>query len=68
MLEQVDYEYDFFEQKQKATGVDDENQHFPAAYLKYSRSFNTIVLGTQNGMLGTVSIAAEKQDEEEEDQ
>jgi CRISPR/Cas system CMR-associated protein Cmr5 small subunit len=68
MLDQVDYEYDFFEQKQKISGVEDENMRYPAAYMKYSRSFNTIVLGTQNGMLGTVAIAAEKQDEEEEDQ
>jgi hypothetical protein len=67
ILDQIDYEYDFFEQKQKITGVEDESQRYPAAYLKYSRSYNQIVLGTQNGMLGKVAIPAEKPDEEEEE-
>jgi predicted KAP-like P-loop ATPase len=35
--------------------------------LKYSRSYQTIVLGTQNGVLAKVAIVAEKQDEEDDE-
>jgi hypothetical protein len=39
ILDQVDYEYDFFDQKAKlGQGLDDESR-YPAAYLKYSRSY-----------------------------
>lgn len=40
LLEQVDYEYDFFENKAKVTGESDEATRYPAAYIKYSRSYN----------------------------
>lgn len=45
MFDTVDYEYNFFEQKQKVTGDEDESR-FPPAYMKYSRSYNQILLGT----------------------
>jgi len=68
LLDQVDYEYDFFENKAKATGEGEDAARYPAAYIKYSRSYSQILLGTQNGMLGKLAIVAEKQDEEEEEQ
>jgi WD40 repeat protein len=68
MTDQIDYEYDFFDNKNKATGETDEAARYPAAYLKYSRSFTQIVMGTQNGVLCKLTFAAEKIEEEEEDQ
>jgi len=53
-LDQVDYEYDFNEQKAKVVGVEDEGERFAPAFLKYSRSYGCIILGTQNGLLARI--------------
>lgn len=36
--------------------------------MKYSRSHQTIICGSQNGVLATLAVAAEVLDEEEEDE
>ena len=66
----VDQEYEYFEQRAKVDAVgssDDSVQQAPIAYLKYSRSYSTIIYGTQTGELGRIAIQAEKQEEEEEE-
>jgi WD40 repeat protein len=66
MLDQVDYEYDFYANKNNVTGESDDSNRYPAAYLKYSRSYNQVLLGTQNGLLGKVAVPAEKPEEEDD--
>ena len=67
ILDHVDYEWDFFHNTSKVTGDSDDVLKFPAAYLKYSRSHQQILLGTQSGLLGKLAVAAEKLEDEEED-
>jgi hypothetical protein len=40
MNDQVDYEYDFLENKNKVTGESDDAARYPAAYIKYSKSYS----------------------------
>jgi hypothetical protein len=67
ILDQVDYEWDFYQNTSKVTGEQDDALRYPAAYLRYSRSHSQILLGTQSGLLGKIAVAAEKQEDEEED-
>lgn len=68
MLEdQIDQSYDFFEAMSKACNESEVNGGYPAAYIKYSRAYQQIIIGTQNGVLCKLTCAAEKVEEEEEE-
>ena len=60
LTNQIAYEYDFQEQIP-------EESRCPAFYMKYSKSYKKILIGTQNGILAKLAVEAEKLDEEEEE-
>ncbi len=58
---EVDQEYNFADQLRA-------DSRAPASYMKYSRKHASIVIGTQNGCLATLSVPAEPLDEDEDDE
>ena len=48
--------------------IADPASQAPASFMRYSRSHQTIIIGTKNGIIGTLPIPAEKIDDEDEEE
>jgi hypothetical protein len=48
--------------------IPDPASQAPASFMHYSRSHQFIIVGTRNGILGTLPIPAEKIDEDDEEE
>lgn len=68
ITDEVDQEYKFEASQLSAAAIDAtaEVPVEPIAYMKYSRSFKKIIMGTTQGLIGILAVEAEAVNEDEE--